>query len=167
MITWHVVYTQPLKESIAQQNLLNMGYEVYAPKFKKKRRHARKIEEVVAPLFPRYIFVGMNIECAQWRNINGARSVSHLLMTNDLKPTRVPCRVIDELKGQETENGIVPIASLVSFIKGDRVRVCEGVFEDQEAIFECLDDKGRVHLLLNFLGREMKTALPAYVVEAA
>jgi len=35
MITWHVVYTQPLKESIAQQNLLNMGYEVYAPKFKK------------------------------------------------------------------------------------------------------------------------------------
>lgn len=167
MITWHVAYTQPLKEHVAQQNLLNMKYEVYAPKFRKMRRHARKIEEVIMPLFPRYIFVGMDRELAQWRSVNGARGVSHLLMTNDLKPAQVPCRVIDELKSQEIENEIVPIASLASFIKGDKLRVCEGIFKDQEAVFEKLDDKSRAHILLNFLGREMKTTVPSYVVEAA
>lgn len=167
MITWHVAYTQPLKEAIAQQNLLNMGYEVYAPKFRKMRRHARKVEEVIAPLFPRYIFVGMDLESAQWRSVNGARGVSHLLMTNDLKPAQVPCRVIDELKSQEIENEIVPITNLEVFVKGDKMRVCDGIFKDQLAVFEKLDDKNRAHLLLNFLGREIKTTLPIYAVEAA
>lgn len=167
MISWCVAYTQPLKESLAKQNLLSMGYEVYAPRFTKMRRHARKVEEVLAPLFPRYIFVGMDFECAQWRSVNGARGVSHLLMSNDLKPAQVPCRVIDELRQQEISEEIVSVASLGLFSEGDKVRICDGAFKDQEAIFEALNDRSRVHLLLNFMGREMKTTLPVYAVEAA
>lgn len=167
MITWCVAYTQPSKEIVAQQNLLAMGYEVYAPRFKKMRRHARKVEEILAPLFPRYIFVGMNMAYAQWRSVNGVRGISHLLMSNDLNPAQVPCRVIDELKCQEIGEGIVSVVSLLSFVKGDKIRICDGIFKDQEAMFETLDDKSRVHLLLNFMGREMKATLPAYAVEAA
>lgn len=167
MISWCVAYTQPLKESLAKQNLLSMGYEVYAPRFTKMRRHARKVEEVLVPLFPRYIFVGMDLECAQWRSVNGARGVSHLLMSNDLKPSQVPCRVIDDLKHQEIGEEILPIASLVTFSKGDKVRICDGIFKDQVATFGALDDKSRVHLLLSFMGREMKTTFPVYAVEAA
>jgi len=167
VITWCVAYTQPLKELVAKKNLQDMGYEVYAPRFKKMRRHARKVEEVLAPLFPRYIFVGMDMKSVQWRSVNGARGVSHLLMSNDLKPAQVPCRVIDELRGQEVSGGVVPVASLVIFSKGDKVLICEGAFKDQEARFDILDDKNRVHLLLDFMGREMKTTLPVYAVEAA
>ncbi len=167
VITWCVAYTQPLKELVAKKNLLDMGYEVYAPRFKKMRRHARKVDEILAPLFPRYIFVGMDMKSAQWRSINGARGVSHLLMSNDLKPAQVPCRVIDELMGQEVSSEVVLMASLVAFTKGNKVRICEGAFKDQEARFDALDDKSRVHLLLSFMGREMKTILPIYAVEAA
>lgn len=167
MITWCVAHTHPLKEQVAKQNLLEQEFDVYLPRFKKIRRHARKVEEVLTPLFPRYIFVGMNMESAYWRSVTGTRGVSYLLMGNDYQPAIVPLHVIRHLKSQEISEGIVPISSLASFTKGDKLRVLEGAFKDQIAVFEALDDKSRVQLLLNILGREMKIFLPSYSVEAA
>lgn len=60
----------------------------------------------------------------------------------------------------------MPVASLVNFIKGEKVLIVEGAFTDQTAIFESMDDKSRVQLLLTFMGREMKMTLPVYAVEA-
>ncbi len=166
MINWFVAHTHPLKEIIAQQHLLEQGFEVYLPRFKKIRRHARKVEEVLVPLFPRYIFIGMNMEVARWRSVNGTRGVSYLL-TNYDRPAVVPNYVIENLKSHEIAYGIVPVNSLITFAKGDKVRVTDGAFQDQIAIFEMLDDKQRVQLLLSFLGKEIKVALPDYMVEAA
>ncbi|WP_235075722.1 transcription termination/antitermination protein NusG [Holospora undulata] len=166
-ITWCVAHTQPLKELVAQQHLLDQGFEVYMPRFKKTVRHARKVEEKLAPLFPRYIFVGMDLSSARWRSVNSTRGISHLLMSNGLKPATIPTRIINDLHAQEIGDGIVPVASLVSFVKGEKVRIVEGAFADQTAIFESMDDKSRVQLLLTFMGREMKMTLPTYAVEAA
>jgi transcriptional antiterminator RfaH len=167
MITWCVAHTQPLKELVAQQHLLDQGYEVYMPRFKKTVRHARKVEEKLVPLFPRYIFIGMDLDSARWRSVNGTRGVSHLLMSNDLNPATVLTWIIDDLRAQEVGGGIVPVASLVSFVKGDKVRVLDGAFADQMMVFESMDDKSRVQLLLTFMGREMKITLPTYALEAA
>ena len=60
-ITWCVARTQLLKELVAKQHLTEQGYEVYLPRFKKICRHARKVEEKLVPLFPRYVFVGKDI----------------------------------------------------------------------------------------------------------
>jgi Transcription antiterminator len=166
-ITWCVAHTQPLKELVAKQHLLDQGYEVYLPRFKKICRHARKMEEKLVPLFPRYIFVGMDLNSARWRSVNGTRGVSHLLMTNDLNPAKVSTHVIDGLRSQEMDAGIVPVASLATFTRGEKVRIVEGVFKNQIATFESLDDKSRAQLLLTFIGREMTIALPTYAVEAA
>lgn len=167
MITWCVAQTQPLKELVAKQHLLAQGFEVYLPRFKKIRRHARKIEEVLMPLFPRYIFVGIDLESTRWRSVNGTRGVAHLLMRNDSSPARLPLRVIEELQSQEVGEGIVPASSLVAFIKGAAVRILEGAFKDHLATFESIDDKSRVQLLLSFLGREMKISLPPHAIEEA
>jgi len=166
-ITWCVAHTQPLKEPAAKQHLLAQGYEVYMPRFKKICRHARKVEEKLVPLFPRYIFVGMDLSSARWRSVNGTRGVSHLLMTNDLNPAKVATRVIDDLRSQEITEGIVPVSSLVNFVKGENVRILDGAFKDQTAIFESMDDKSRVQLLLTFMGREITMTLPTFAVEAA
>jgi transcriptional antiterminator RfaH len=166
MKQWFVVHTQPLKESVAYQNLMEQDFEVYLPRFKKIRRHARKVDEVLAPLFPRYLFVGMDLEADGWRSVQGTRGVSYLLMM-DGRPALIPSRMIQDLKGQETSDGLVPINSMALFAKGDKVRVLEGVFKDYVAIFEEMNDKQRVQLLLTFLGREMKISLPFYAVEAA
>lgn len=167
MISWCVAHTQPSKELVAQQHLLDQGYEVYVPRFKKICRHARKVEEKLVPLFPRYIFVGMDLSSARWRSVNSTRGVSHLLMSNDLNPAKVPTRIIGDLRAQEIGDGIVPVASLVNFVKGEKVRILEGAFADQIGIYDSMDDKSRVQLLLTFMGREMKMTLPTYAVEAA
>ncbi|MBP9764325.1 MAG: transcriptional activator RfaH [Gammaproteobacteria bacterium] len=166
MISWYVAHTQPLKEQKAELHLLEQGFEVYLPRFKKMRRHARKVDEVIVPLFPRYLFVGMNLEAALWRSVNGTPGVSYLLM-NQERPALISSSIIDDLKAQESAEGLVSVGSLFVFAKGDKVRILEGTFKDHTAIFEKLDDKQRVHLLLSFMGRETKFSLPIYAVEAA
>jgi transcriptional antiterminator RfaH len=166
-LTWCVVHTQPLKEYVAQQHLTDQGYEVYMPRFKKIVRHARKVEEKLTPLFPRYIFVGMDLHLARWRSINGTRGVTHLLMSNDLNPAKVPMHIIADLRAQEISDGIVSVISLANFVKGEKIRILDGAFKEQMAIFKSMDDKSRVQLLLTFMGREMKMTLPVYAVEAA
>ena len=108
MNKWFVAYTQPLKESVAKHNLEEQGYDVYLPMFKKTRRHARRVDEVLQPLFPRYIFVGLDLEIDGWRSVNGTRGVGYILL-NDGHPVSMPTSVIDTLKSQENEQGIVPI----------------------------------------------------------
>jgi len=166
MKQWLVAHTQPSKESMAVQHLSMQGFEVYLPQFKKKRRHARKVQEVLAPLFPRYLFIGVDLEIDRWRSVNGTRGVSYILMNND-SPAVVPANIISNLKAQETSEGILLIGSLCLFSKGDMVRILEGAFKDHTAVFESLNDNQRVQLLLNFLGRTMKIVLPVYEIEAA
>ncbi len=166
-LTWCLAYTQPSKELVAKQHLLNQGYEAYLPRFKRICRHARKTEEKLVPLFPRYIFVGMDLTSARWRSVISTRGVSYLLMSNDVTPARVPAYVINDLRSQEISEGIVPVSSLATFTRGERVRIVDGVFKDQIATFESLDDKSRGRLLLNFMGREINVTLPVYSVEAA
>ncbi|MDF3033482.1 MAG: hypothetical protein K0R76_436 [Alphaproteobacteria bacterium] len=166
MKQWFVVHTQPCKESVAQKHLSEQGFDAYLPKFKKTRRHARKVEEVLAPLFPRYLFVGIDLEVDAWRSVQGTRGVSYLLVS-DNQPAVVPSRIIQGLKNQENAEGLLPVDSMALFTKGEKVRVLEGAFKDYVAVFEKMDDKQRVQLLLSCLGREVNVYLPSYAVEAA
>jgi transcriptional antiterminator RfaH len=165
-MNWFVVYTLPGKETVARQHLEEQGYNVYLPMFKKIRRHARRVDEVLQPLFPRYLFVSLNLEIDAWRAVNGTRGVSYLLL-NDGRPLGISTSIIKELQVQEDENGLVPVACLENFTKGKKLRIVDGTFKDQVAVFQMMDDKKRVQLLLNFLGRDTKISLPVYAVEAA
>ncbi len=162
---WFVVYTQPLKETVAKQHLEEQGYDVYLPMFKKTRRHARRTDEVLQPLFPRYLFVGLDLKLDAWRAVNGTRGVAYLLL-NDGHPLGISTSIIEELKILEN-NGVVPIECVSAFTKGEILRVVDGVFKDQVAVFQRMGDKQRVQLLLNFLGRDTRITVPVYAVEAA
>lgn len=166
MKQWFVVHTQPSKESVAQKHLIEQGFDAYLPRFKKTRRHARKVDEVLAPLFPRYLFVGIDLEVDGWRSVQGTRGVAYILVT-DNRPAIVPAGIVQRLKDQETSDGLVPIESMIFFTKGEKVRVLEGAFKDSIAIFDRMDDKHRVQLLLTCLGREVNVSLPTHIVEAA
>ena len=54
-LRWYVVQTHVHAESKAAAHLLRQGYETYLPRYLKRRRHARKIDLVSKPLFPRYL----------------------------------------------------------------------------------------------------------------
>jgi transcriptional antiterminator RfaH len=165
MFEWYVVHTQPQKEWVAHNNLLQQGFNVYLPSIKKKRSHARKVDSVLVPLFPRYLFVGMG-EDARWRSINGTRGVAYIL-SNQHKPISLQNEIIEKLQASEVDEGVVELSSLCSFVKGDQVWILEGSFKEQLARFERLTDSNRALLLLNFMGLQTTVKVPMDVIEKA
>jgi transcriptional antiterminator RfaH len=59
---WYVVHAQPNAEAKVVSHLRNQGFRPYLPRYRKRRRHARRVEDVAAPLFPRYLFVSLDVE---------------------------------------------------------------------------------------------------------
>ncbi len=75
---WFAVQTLPHREAGACLQLENQGYRVFLPRIRKTRRHARKLDTVLAPFFPRYLFIILDMNRDQWRSVNGTFGVSQL-----------------------------------------------------------------------------------------
>lgn len=163
-MNWYVVYTQAQKEMLATLNLRNQGFEVYLPRYRRRRSHARRVDTVVKPLFPRYLFIRMDPSQQPWRSINGTFGISHILSEGNT-PTPIDQAVIGQIRGREIDGTVVmPPPELK---KGQKVCVTEGAFEGIEGIFECHDDNLRAVLLLELMGRVVRTRVPGQAVVAA
>ncbi len=165
MKRWYVVYTRAGMERMACGHLENQGYTVYLPQRLKERKHARRVNTIKVPLFPRYLFIELDTECDQWLAVNGTYGVSYLITMGD-RPSPVPRGVVETVRERENEDGLVEIVEPVPYTTGDVVEITRGPFADQTGIFRCGDDKQRVTLLLSLLGREMEIRLPATTVRA-
>jgi transcriptional antiterminator RfaH len=153
-----VVHTLPHQETRAEQNLRRQGFAPWLPVFRKARRHARKVDSVVAPLFPSYLFVQLDPDVDRWRSINGTFGVVKLLCSGDV-PRPVPDGLIDEIMRRRNADGFVQICSR-QFAVGEALRVATGPFAELEGIYEGMSGRERVVLLLNMLGRKVKATVP-------
>lgn len=165
MTAWFAVYTQPHKEALAAQHLTNQGFSVYLPRYQKLRRHAGKAEVVASPLFPRYLFAGIDLETQRWRSVNGTRGVVGLVMFGD-KPMPVPEAVIAEIRSREDDQGFIRL-NKPQFQRGQPLRIVDGPMADTQALFEETADGDRAVLLISLLGRLVRTKMPLKSVEAA
>ena len=77
---WYIARTLPQRELQAAKQLANQDFRAFVPRYWKNRRHARRVETISAPLFPRYIFVILDRSRDRWRSINGTLGVERLLM---------------------------------------------------------------------------------------
>ena len=159
MKNWFVVYTQPRNEDLATEHLARKGFDVYFPRYRKMRSHARRHDVVPSPLFPRYIFVGFDVMTCAWRSIRSTRGVIDLVR-NGLDPVPVPEGTVDEIKAREDEGGYVVLGKHLHLSRGDRFRIDSGPFASYEAIFESKKDEARVIALLSMLGRRVSVELP-------
>jgi len=159
MVSWFAVHTHPHGEFKAEHHLRSQGYEVYLPKYLKRRRHARKTDYVSAPLFPRYLFVNVNAEIQGWRSINSTVGVSGVV-GSDKGPISVSPIIIQEIAEQEDDRGYVTFDISRTFKSGDQVIIGDGALEGASAIFDCLSDQKRARVLLSLLGREVAIQVP-------
>ena len=53
---WFCIYTNAREEQIAFNELLIQGLKIYFPRYRRTIRHARKSQEKIFSLFPRYFF---------------------------------------------------------------------------------------------------------------
>jgi transcriptional antiterminator RfaH len=70
-------------------------------------------------------------------------------------PHPVPDGVIEALIAVTVDGGIIDLAAKLR--AGSPVRVMAGPFAEQLARLEQLDDSGRAHILLEILGRQVRT----------
>ena len=163
---WFVAHTHPHAESKAMAHLNRQGFEIYFPRYMKRRRHARRIETVAAPLFPRYLFVAIDLGMQRWRSIYSTIGVSRLVCNGD-DPTPVPMGIIEALKSREDVNGFIKLDLRPPFRAGDKVRVLDGAFSSCLGLFESMAERERIAILLDLLGRKVRVVLDADLVAAA
>jgi transcriptional antiterminator RfaH len=165
MERWYVVRSHPHHEVRAAHHLRAQNFTVYLPCYRRRRRHARRVEVVRAPLFPRYLFVQMDIERCQWRSINGTIGVHYLLSDNE-HPIPVSDATIESIRTRENDDGLV-VVSPAGLRQGQHVRIIEGPFADYSGIFDSASDDDRVALLLDLLGRQVRIKIAVDSVEVA
>lgn len=163
MNRWYAAYTHPRKEELAAENLARQGFEVFFPRYLKRRSHARKVEQVPAPLFPRYVFVAFDAFDAAWRVIRSTRGVIDLVR-NGLDPVPVPEPIVEEIRRRQDENGLVLLGQNLSLADGDTFRIENGPLSSHLAIFKAKRDESRVIALLQILGREVTVQVPIAAV---
>lgn len=166
MKQWYVVQTRPHSENKAAAHLQRQGFNIYVPRYLKRRRHARRVETVAAPLFPGYLFVAIDLAVQRWRSIQSTVGVARLVCNGEL-PAEVPPGVIASLQSGEDDRGFVQLERTPPFRSGDKIRVLEGVFAACLGLFQGVTDGQRVAILIDMLGRKVRVVLDADTVEAA
>jgi transcriptional antiterminator RfaH len=164
--SWYVVQTHPHAETRAAAHLERQGYSVYLPRYRKRRRHARRIEIVSAPLFPSYLFVTFDMLTQRWHSIRSTIGVSRLVCRGE-EPAVLPAAVIDELQSRHNDAGFVQLDLRPRFAPGDKVRVVDGAFAACLGLYEGMADRERVAILLDLLGRKVRVVLDGAAIAAA
>jgi transcriptional antiterminator RfaH len=145
---WCVVHTQSRSERRAEHNLRLQNYTVFAPFISRKVRHARQSKCVQSPLFPRYIFVKLDLGRDRWLNINGTAGVCELITVRD-RPLPLPGGLVEALMTAHAD----PKDRDEDFHVDKTVQLRGGPFAELIGRIAHVDDKGRVQVLLEIMGR--------------
>jgi transcription elongation factor/antiterminator RfaH len=153
---WYAVHTLPHAEKKAAAHLENQRFRAFLPKRQKTIRHARKLSTVVAPFFPRYLFVALDLNRQHWRSVNGTVGVASLVMAGE-RPIALPHGVVESMLATADAHGLLRVWSNLKV--GSTVRLAAGPFAEQLGILDRMDDSGRVRVLLDILGRQVPVCL--------
>jgi transcription antitermination factor NusG len=146
---WYVAQTLHHREKLAELQLNAQGFRSFFPRFRKTVRHARQLRNVIAPVFPGYIFVSFNRERDRWRSINGTLGVARLIATQQ-QPVRVPPGIVEALIAGLDGSDLVTFNG--GLMLGQTVRIIAGPFAGGLGVLQRLDARGRVRLLLEIMG---------------
>jgi len=149
---WYVVQTKPRQESVAVENLERQGYSAYCPKIKLAKRRRQRWQQIVEPLFPRYLFVQLDIGADDFAPIRSTIGVLGLIRFGN-QPAIVPPEAINAIQQQELKISGQTINNL-SWKPGVNVEIIDGAFAGLSGIFEKENDDERVIILLELLGRK-------------
>ena len=153
---WYLVHTLPHAERRAQLHLGAQGFRTHFPTIQKTIRHARQLRTVQAPLFPRYIFLVLDLGRDRWLSVWGTPGVSSLF-TSENRPVPVPEGVVETLIENTDEANLALFSSGLK--TGQSVRILTGPFVDFVGTLERLDAAGRVRVLLDMMGTAVPVAL--------
>lgn len=161
---WIVINTNPHRERLVLENLQRQALTTYCPMIRKHRSHARRVETVLRPLFPGYLFVQANAALQRWRPILSAHGVRTVVRTGD-SLSFIDDEFIAGLKGREVDGAVVRPPS--PYRIGQEVRIAGGPLDGFIATILELDEKDRLLVLLDVMHRGIKVRLDGGMVMPA
>lgn len=155
MLNWFLIYTKQRCEDSVSAKFIESGLEVLNPKIEERRYIRRKLQDVISPLFPCYIFVRFESP-KNYRLVKYTRGVKSVVGPENV-PAAVPEDVIDRIR-KRMDDGVVHIQPC-SFVPGEDVSIQAGPFEGLEAVFEKeLKSSERVSILLKAVNARVVVA---------
>ena len=156
---WFLVYTKAREEERAKKNLENQGFETFLPMIAYEKISQPKLLSL-KPMFPRYLFIIINVERDNWHLIQSTRGVCNVVLFGS-KFAAVPNAVIEFIKTRVNNHSIVKQKVTTQlFQKGDKLVIKKGVMKGKEATFFSKTGKERVNILLKLMNELIMAELP-------
>jgi len=160
---WFLIYTKAKEEHRAKTNLENQGFQIFLPMLAFAKMNQSKSTTLEA-MFPRYLFIKINLERDNWTCIKSTRGVSHMVVFGQ-RFAEMPHQVIEHLKSGADENHIFRQAiTRQEFQKGDKLVIKQGTLKGKEATFLSKTGKERVRILLKLMNELIIAEVPGHDV---
>ena len=168
---WYVIHSYSGYENKVKKNLehrieslgmQNKIFQVVVPTEEEIELKDGQRRTVERRIFPGYLLVDMIMDEDSWYVVRNTPGVTGFV-GSVRKPTPLRKRDVDKiLKRMEAEAPRVK----VTFRPGQKVRICDGPFEDfVGSVDEIYPDKGKVRILVSFFGRETPVELDFLQIE--
>lgn len=153
-LVWHVAGLKPNCHAIVLANLGRQGIAAFLPLEETTVRARGAFVQRIAPLFPGYVFVGLDPARGSWRSVNATRGITRLLAFGG-RPAEVPCGLIAGLMRRCDGRGrlVARGDACPPPAPGARVSLARGPFAGFVATVERIDPDQRVRVLLEFMGQ--------------
>jgi transcriptional antiterminator RfaH len=155
---WYAIRTKPNREQLARQNYLHQSFCVYLPLLQTTRRHARRTEKVLRPVFPGYLFLHLAPNERNWPVISSTRgALGPVSFGKEFIP--VPDWVISTLRAKENEQGLFTPGTLEKdkLRPGCPIEVTLDGGGTAQGLFCSFSGKDNVEILLDILRRQVRT----------
>ena len=168
---WYVIHTYSgYEEAVAKslrQRVENLGMEdkifnVLVPKEKKIKIKNGKRREVEEKIYPGYVLVEMIVTDDSWYVVRNTPNVTGFVGagTTPIPILSKEISVLQKRMGQKTPK------YKMDFKVGDRVKIIDGLFKDNDGKVSFVDQgRGKVKVLINMFGRDTPVELDSLQVK--
>ncbi|MFK5997220.1 MAG: transcriptional activator RfaH [Rhodobacterales bacterium] len=154
---WFLVQIKPNMLHLAQRNLIRQKFDVFCPTLQTVRKQRGQYVENRQPLFPGYIFIGLDPATAPWCAVNSTYGVTRLVSFGTDSPMPVPLSLVERLQMRCDEDGLLLPPKTLK--KGDRIEILSGPFADFVTTIENIEPDQRIWVLLDLFGRPTRVTV--------
>lgn len=151
---WAVLNTHPHREQVVLQHLERQDFIAYCPMIRRRCSHARRVSDVLRPMFPGYVFVKVGLQ--RWRPLSSTIGVRSVVCCGD-GPALIDDGFVQSLRAREID-GVISKPE-APFQVGQQVKLAGGAFDGLVATIIDMHERDRLTVLMDLLNRPVKVRI--------
>jgi len=157
-ITWLLAQCRSGHEHIVADQVRGRDLAtVFLPREMRRRQWRGRWQELLRPVFPGYVFLSPHEGFRNWREVHVLRGFSRLVAFGSQGPARVPAELVEGIRRRCDPDDVLRRGEGLE--PGQEVKVMTGPFADIVARIESLEPDARAVLLIDLLGRQVRTTV--------